>query len=1375
MAQSAVSCWQKAFAKLPPKTQEALNSIQKTNPTSGSSSAEIDSVITLSKAKQAQCESKQWVVKIGSRQVNVRHAFSRMVDWLDKFKAFGDMAMNVDPVHAALPWAAFRFILQSFITEREQMGYIVAIMEDAARLVHHGRVFENLYLGASSRLQGPIGQEPLDDLRSDTVELYVAILDGLTFCCSQMQKHTILRVGSALLKPEDAKKASEQLHNRWVKLKEQAQKCDSLRILQISDEIQRHLPGVFSTLDKILIKMQNQERIEILKRISATPYRGHHIDIQERRTTGTGEWILQAEEFQQWQASETSTITLLYGAPGAGKTFLTSRVIDHVEQSSKLEGFAYFYCKRDEEDRSQPVPILRSLVRQLSSPFQRLGEIHQEVQTLAQNMEAQALTFSVSLCQNILAKLVSSYRDTTIILDALDECNMDKRNHLMDCLSQLIDRQSNLKIFISSRKDADITRHFESQPIIEIQAINNQHDIESFVKEELARDQRWDSLKPKLKDKIISTLHRMSQGMFQWAALQVQHLIQLTFWSESLIEDRLGKLPKTLEKAYDEIWQMILLKGGIETRLAQRAICWVLCSPHPLSTKELSIAIKIESNSCDRLFDFHETLMEKDILSLCCNLLKLEKEAGKWQFCHLSATEYIENRLVDQLQPYRKTAVACIKYLLAMCHCQARWNFHLDYLISRDWPKFMQRQEIAQDALLCQLLFRFLGSPHTSSREYRTWATKTAFLRADWSSSSSALWAICDSGLIWVLEEWCKNNPKIDINSCDEDNQSLLFLAANRGHDELCRFLLRKGADIKRGSHNPLMTACENGHKATVRVLIEAGAEINKVYGGVKEGQTPMQVAVSEGHTSIVRLVLDHQGDVNLKNLAGSTALDIAIRRGRKIMIPLLLQHGARLGNPSFALVGAARNNMVDWIEKCIDAGADVNACSDEHLTALITVSISGSFEAIERLVELGADVNSIKNGQTALIGAARHGDLRAIQLLLSKGANPNIHDQETSPLIEATCYIFKIHCLEALLCAGANVNFASRISGLTALIAAVMNDRPDQIETLLRAGADPNLGTMRLSPLTAALGHGHHTHHDSETTARILLDAGADPNYNNGFSNSLCIAAVDASSETLWRRLIELGADPKLTFKEGPGSALATAALHGNIQFCDFLLSPELGVNPNARLHGSFDNALIAAVRGEEVRDEESCITSNIKARFKPWSPTGEGSDRKFSSVDKTNDHFKQQFEEDSEDGFNKMLNNLSRDRLKEILNWTGKRPLESYDERSNKNFNKRNDAIHDTTEYGLNAIEILLRSGADVPMPIYRALGPGIPHLQLWGLVPYNMGSLFRAGSPLTFRSRDAAMWTPVFTSLSILHHHKTLFCVGVIGLYLRFYTTL
>ncbi|VUC34090.1 unnamed protein product [Clonostachys rosea] len=1021
MAQEAVSCWQAALARLSPETQQTLDSLQKNNHTSGASSAEIDSIIMLSKSKQAQCGSKQWAVKIGSRHVNVRHAFSRMVDWLDKFKAFGDMALNVDPVHAALPWAAFRFILQSFIAEREQMGYIIAILEDAARLVHHGRVFENLYLGASSKLQDPICHEALNDLQNDTVELYITILDGLSFCCSQMQKHTILRVGIALLKPEDAKNASEQLHNRWLKLKDQAQKCDSLRILQISDEIQHHLPGVFSTLDKILVKMQDQERINILRTISVTQaYRGHRIDIQERRTKGTGDWILQSEAFQQWQASESSAITLLYGAPGAGKTFLTSRVIDHVEKSPDLEGFAYFYCKRDEEERSQPVSILRSLVRQLSSAFERPKEIHQEVQALKTKIEEQAMALSV----------------------------------------------------------------------------------------------------------------------------------------------------------------------------------------------ELSVAIKIDSESTDRLFDFRETLTETDIYSLCYNLLKLEKEEteeGVWRFCHLSAIEYIETRLVDQLQPHRNTASACIKYLLAMCHCKAEWDENLDRYIGWRWPEFVRRQENAQDARLCQFLFQFLGSPYTSSRAYQTWVLQMEedYLLTTCRSSSSALYAICELGLAWVFKEWCETNHNIDPNSCDGRKRSLLGLAAYGGHADLCHFLLKKGADISKGSLHPFLIACQDSHEATVRVLIEAGARVNDLYRwNVTDetrdvtDETPIQIAMSTGeHTAIVRLLLDHQAEPNLKARDGTTALDIAVLEGHRNIITLLLQNGASLGNLSLALQGAAQHNMVEWIEKCIDAGVDVNAYSEKRMTALISASQCGSTEAIKRLLELGADVNMVQKtarylfpGHTALAVAATYGRLSTIKLLLSEGADPNIHGQETSPLINAASTYSSVRCLDALLDAGADVNYVSKKS--TALIEAIGAKSQTKVQSLLRAGADPNLSTKGKCPLITVL---------------------------------------------------------------------------------------------DARYDGS-----------DKMKAESS-------------------------SEDKDENQFEQQFDEDSEDSFDEILDKLSHDRLNEIFDRTGKWPLNFYGNSSDATSYEGSDTIEDSsedsTEDGLAVIGILLQSGADVPMPIYHALGPGVPNLKLWG----------------------------------------------------------
>ena len=44
--------------------------------------------------------------------VILRDLFSKIVVWIDRFKDIGDIVVQYDPVHAALPWAAVRFLLQ---------------------------------------------------------------------------------------------------------------------------------------------------------------------------------------------------------------------------------------------------------------------------------------------------------------------------------------------------------------------------------------------------------------------------------------------------------------------------------------------------------------------------------------------------------------------------------------------------------------------------------------------------------------------------------------------------------------------------------------------------------------------------------------------------------------------------------------------------------------------------------------------------------------------------------------------------------------------------------------------------------------------------------------------------------------------------------------------------------------------------------------------------------------------------------------------------------------------------------------------------------------------------------------------------------------
>ncbi|KAK7211182.1 hypothetical protein V2G26_018360 [Clonostachys chloroleuca] len=1356
MTPNAASCWQAAFAKLSPDTQKKLDSLRQEQ-TSGCPSNDIDSIIALSRAKQAQSEGKGWIIDIGSRKVNVRRAFSKVIDWLDKFKAVGDTAVNFDPVHAALPWAAFRFILQSFIAEREQMGYVITILEETARLVHHGKVFEKIYL--ETQAKDSFGQELLHYLRQDIVELYIALLEGLSFCCSQLRKHTIHRVSSALLKPDDSKRVLEQLQDRWGKLREQAQRCDNCLTVQVSEDIQRYFPEVYSILDKIFISMQSYERTNMLEKISTVPFTGHHIEIQDRRTPDTGEWILQSSEFQQWQAPGTSSITLLYGIPGAGKTFLTSRVIDYIgEQLSESEGFAYFYCKRDEKDRSQPASVLSSLIRQLASPSQRTQEIHQEIKDLAARIRERALTLGVKMCQEILSRLISSYSNTTIILDALDECDPDERSHFMDCFSHLMNQQPNLSIFISSRKEADIIRHFKSNTVIEIQATDNQNDIERFLKEELARDCRWSSLEADLQCKVTSTLFQMSQGMFQWAALQVQQLRRLKSWNRSFIEERLGKLPRTLADAYWEIWQMILSQDGMEGQLAKRAICWVLCAPYPLSTEQLSTAIKINPDDGNELFDFADTLTETDIHNLCHNFLRLEMERVEWsdevrsvwRFCHLSAIEYVETALVDQLQPYQNTALACIKYVKAICDLSIGWNHTFDRFAGENWPELMKQflEHTPAQAVNCQPLLHFLGSAHRSSETYQNWAFKWARVRYSNGYSplrpeSCALFAVCYFGLTQVLREWCEADTELDLNACNRDNVSPLGLAAGEGHADLCRLLLDKGANLNGGTPNPLMQACSRNGVSTIPVLIEAGANIHMAhefrcyYSGRHTlcSQTPIQIADwrPTGDPPVTRLLLDYQVDVNWKDAHGCTALDHALMDSRFNKASILEQHGAKFGNLHHAIRGAIRGGDVEWIEKCIEAGADVNIC-DERGSALTEAAGYGSWAAVDMLIEMGVDINQVVEtgpvfdldyGPTALAAAAcgcgyldTETEVELAQSLLDEGADPNIHDGKMTPLIQAAWGNDNSIFLEMLLDAGADVNFLVNDGVLsTALVAAVIDGSEEKVQILLDAEADANLGNKTICPLSAAISDSYkrsriyhwlpehvRTPDEKFEILDLLLDAGADPNFNNGFSNCLCTIArnrhqymddlvAGGSAEEHWELLIDIGADPALTFSEGPGSALACAAFHGNVRFCRFLLDPELGVDPNAQLHGWFGNALLAAVRGADIRRNEKL--------FGPF-------DNEF----------------DKDKAFLKML----KDRYDRYSYNDGE-----FDGISgNKNYQ-----TDDPVRYYLDIIQILLQSGAEFPMPMYRALGPLDTSLQLGENSRFMNGTLgFRVRGKLITR---------------------------------------
>jgi hypothetical protein len=72
----------------------------------------FDDLIISAEHKKLQCEQKRWRVNFNGQEVILRDVADKIVHWLKVFRDAGDVAVNFDPVHAALPWAAFRFLLE---------------------------------------------------------------------------------------------------------------------------------------------------------------------------------------------------------------------------------------------------------------------------------------------------------------------------------------------------------------------------------------------------------------------------------------------------------------------------------------------------------------------------------------------------------------------------------------------------------------------------------------------------------------------------------------------------------------------------------------------------------------------------------------------------------------------------------------------------------------------------------------------------------------------------------------------------------------------------------------------------------------------------------------------------------------------------------------------------------------------------------------------------------------------------------------------------------------------------------------------------------------------------------------------------------------
>ena len=185
-----------------------------------------------------------------------------------------------------------------------------------------------------------------------------------------------------------------------------------------------------------------------------------------------------------------------------------------------------------------------------------------------------------------------------------------------------------------------------------------------------------------------------------------------------------------------------------------------------------------------------------------------------------------------------------------------------------------------------------------------------------------------------------------------------------------------------------LLESARSGDPTRVRELLSRGAAVD---AADRRGLTPLMWAAASGNTEVVRQLLDSGAAVDRRAADGSTALMLAAANGFTDIVRALVLKGADVT----AAKGAVRARQL-----AVERGhTEVVTLLDQAEALgrrLLQAASEGHDMVVRQVLALGAPMNMTdERGATALMIAARNGDLGILQALLSRGADGSIRDMQ--------------------------------------------------------------------------------------------------------------------------------------------------------------------------------------------------------------------------------------------------------------------------------------------------------------------------------------------------------------------------------------------
>jgi len=341
-------------------------------------------------------------------------------------------------------------------------------------------------------------------------------------------------------------------------------------------------------------------------------------------------WILDEELFSAWMNGRIPLL-FIYGSPGAGKSFLSCRIIQILNQA-RPQGFrdacqasiAYFFCKRDSLGLRSYRSILLTIAYQIAKNDPTYANYVARKQIFIQ--DCRSIT---SLWQTLFTDFFNRKEcrsSALIVLDGIDEADEEERPLFLKLMSVLYpaenETHNNLHVILVGRPEIidELKDALGSlPPKIEINTAKNSNDIRRYIENTVMQSNLIRRRPKSLREEIIEKLSSGANGFFLWASLMLQEIERAS--RPDVIRKTLNNLPKGLTEALRQVvtrYSETLQTEDIDDLNVRFPLCqtdehfanslqhilsWVLHAQRPLYLRELGDSLRIRTADGLEVYD----------------------------------------------------------------------------------------------------------------------------------------------------------------------------------------------------------------------------------------------------------------------------------------------------------------------------------------------------------------------------------------------------------------------------------------------------------------------------------------------------------------------------------------------------------------------------------------------------------------------------------------------------------------------------------------------------------------------------------------------------------------------------------------------------